>query len=604
MKTELVNFINDLPSEVHSYNLTLDEGLYVFVDLDENGNLIGLEKEIYRKPKEGEGEMNPFLKKCLDIQIYIQPVSPAKIFNPNKKIFNASCSPFALCFKKKILEKNIAEGTNIIKEIEQYFKIASNYVITDAYKKWLEQFKTFCMKSLLTQIIPLEEYKNLKADSAINIFLKAPTLQDNETVYETYLLSNVFNKDEYSKPVDNVIYGIADSLSSFSDKKMFWKHKTAPFEFNYRITSADAKAIWQFFQLRKRILPNPIPIFIDKKELNGKVVALLKEDNKIKYSEIIKNLFENPEYQKDLGNYYLLFFQRNELIDLDFVPSFKYSLENMSLVEVFPLGGKITKQIKNVFQFEQDVANRIFNNQLITETKAGGFWLKYFGEIEYSKYITDNTHNQLLKYRKAFYDFIYKSKYESIQDFMFQDIMLKGVLDEIRADEYKDRNHTKEYAIKEKLNIWFSLYNYFDNAKSKTDMINKTKTLLEKTKMITQNETQGIENDEEFAFASGQLIRYLLGQSEAGDRSHALLEPFLQKTEPNLYKLAIARAFETYKHAIPFYKGTARYSFDRIMSQVMGFEPDTVNMKELLPLILAGYFSETIFKKSEQTLTA
>ena len=31
----------------------------------------------------------------------------------------------------------------------------------------------------------------------------------------------------------------------------------------------------------------------------------------------------------------------------------------------------------------------------------------------------------------------------------------------------------------------------------------------------------------------------------------------------------------------------------------MGYEPDETNLKNLLPLILAGYFSETIFKKDK-----
>ena len=600
MKTEIVNFINDLPAEVHSYNLSLEEGLYIFVDLHENGNLIGLEKEVYQKSKK-EGEINKFLKNCLDIQTNIKPVSPQKIFNPNKKIFNASCSPFAICFKKKILEKNIIIGTNIIKEIGQYFNAASKYTTNEIHIKRLEKFRKFCLENLLNILTTLEEYKNLKSDFGINVFLKSVELSDYHTVYEKYLVNNVFNKEEYSKEIGRIVYGIADSLSSFNDKKMFLKHKTAPFEFNYRLTREDAKSIWQFFQLRNRVLPNPLPIFIDKRELNGKVIAILKEDSKIRFSEIIKNLFNNQENNKDLGNYYLLFFQRGELVDFDFVPVFKYELKDMSIVEIFPLGGKMETKVKNIFGFERDIANRIFNNQLITETKAGGIWLKYFGDLEYNpQYITDNTFNQLLKYRKAFYDYIYKSRRESIQDFMFHDIMIKGILDDIRVDEYKDRKHSREYSIKEKLNIWFSLFNYFNNnSKSNTDMVNKTETLLKRIKQIVESDNESLQTDEEFAFASGQLIRYLLGQSEAGDRTHALLEPFLQKIEPNMYKLAIARTFDMYKHAIVFYKGNTRYSFDIIMSQVMGFKPDTTNMKLLLPLILAGYFSETIFKKPE-----
>ena len=64
--------------------------------------------------------------------------------------------------------------------------------------------------------------------------------------------------------------------------------------------------------------------------------------------------------------------------------------------------------------------------------------------------------------------------------------------------------------------------------------------------------------------------------------------------------MAIARAFDTYKHAFKFYKGDKRYEFDKIMSEVMGFEPDEKNIKKQLHLILAGYFSETIFKRETE----
>ena len=86
-------------------------------------------------------------------------------------------------------------------------------------------------------------------------------------------------------------------------------------------------------------------------------------------------------------------------------------------------------------------------------------------------------------------------------------------------------------------------------------------------------------------------------KSKSDKRSHALLEPFLQKTDVNLFKLAIARAFETYKHEFTLYSGNKRYEFDRTMALVMGANDPDVNVKDLLPYTLAGYFSDSIFAK-------
>jgi CRISPR-associated protein Csh1 len=132
-------------------------------------------------------------------------------------------------------------------------------------------------------------------------------------------------------------------------------------------------------------------------------------------------------------------------------------------------------------------------------------------------------------------------------------------------------------------------------------MTNKTIELQTKLRNIAQSESLHIENDDEFAFAAGQIIWKLLVQNESANRSHALMEPFLQKTEPMLFKQAIANAFNMYKYKFVLYP--SKYEFDKLFSEVMGFIPTNTNMKEHLPIILAGYFSDSIFKKDKDSNT-
>jgi len=61
-----------------------------------------------------------------------------------------------------------------------------------------------------------------------------------------------------------------------------------------------------------------------------------------------------------------------------------------------------------------------------------------------------------------------------------------------------------------------------------------------------------------------------------------------------LFKLAITRGIEQYKHAFDF--GSTR--FEKLTSEVLGYDCK-MNIKELLPVLLAGYFSQSlIFEKS------
>lgn len=107
--------------------------------------------------------------------------------------------------------------------------------------------------------------------------------------------------------------------------------------------------------------------------------------------------------------------------------------------------------------------------------------------------------------------------------------------------------------------------------------------------------------DEDFAFAAGQMIYYLLFQSKTEDKSNELLEPFLQKTNSALFKDALAQTLRRYKHAISFHN----IRFRKLAGQVLGYEA-TQTPKELLPFILCGYFSPSALlrKKAGTTDTA
>jgi len=578
-------------------DIGLEEGKYVLKNVDENGNILKEDIGLFTKNE----ELTPFFEKCRLILQASKPVSPAKIFNPNKKIFNVTCSPYAVGCTKKIIDKNLESigKEGILNELtKQYFNKAEEFVGEGNPKIWFEGFKTF-LKENFWEMLKMIGYSDLKDAYSIIFFLKSPAIEDFKIPYQKYLGQNVFNKIEYNIPCEDVVYGISDSLSSFNDKKIFLKHQTASFRYNYRINGNDALSIWKFFQIGQK-LPNPLPIFVDKEEanLNVDVVKLFNNEGVAGYSEIIRSLLNLR--RTNLQNFYLLFVLKGQIIDLDFVPVFKYALKDKAekdfvLSEIFGTEPVIYFNSKdhNVFDFQFMVVNPIFNNQLVQKTKAGTLWLKYFDDLKVSpEYgLTDAIYNLLYKYRKAWYDFIYKSKQQIITMTMIDEMFMESIIDDLR----NDKEFKKTPQIRKKLSLWFGLQPLFDNNFNTNSMANETVELQMKIREIAQTESLHISTDDEFAFAAGQLIWKLLIQSESANRSHALLEPFLQKTEPVLFKQAIASTFNMYKYKFTLYP--TKYDFDKLFSEVMGYDPDSSNMKEHLPMILAGYFSESIFKK-------
>lgn len=616
MINELCNFveiIEEQAPDLFEDGAKLKEGLYVALDIalvdgefvlkniDEEGVLLKEDFGLYKQ----KDEITPFFNECKMILQASKPVSAAKIFNPNKKIFNVTCSPFALGFTKKIVDKNIGtigkEG--ILNELnKQYFNKAEDFIEEGDQKVKFEGFKRYLGVNFWDLLEALD-YDNLKDSYTIVFFLKSLSLEEFKQPYQKYLGQNVFNKSDYNKVFNETIFGISDSLSSFNDKKLFLQHQSASFKYNFRIDGAKAQLIWKFYQLSgNKQLPNPLPIFVDKDEanLNSEMLKLFNNDGVTGYSEIVKSLLNNR--QSNLQNFYLLFISRGKIIDLDFVPLFRYTLKDISgedffIKELFGVEPKIyfKSNDNNVFDFQINVVNAFFNNQLIQETKAGTLWIKYFDELKIKPDygLTDTIYNLLNKYRKSWYNFIYKSMQHEITMTMIDEMARDSIMDNLRHDEeFKKTAH-----IRKIISLWFGLQNLFDHNPKSNNMANKTIELQTKVREIAQTESFHIETDDEFAFASGQIIWRLLIQSESANRSHALLEPFLQKTEAALFKQAIANTFNMYKYKFALYP--TKYEFDKIFSEIMGFSPSNPNMKDHLPMILAGYFSESIFKKEK-----
>jgi len=589
MLREIINFTRSLSEESFVRNLLPQEGLHLQIELTSDSSLKWNQSEIFRE-KEG---ISSFLKKCLDLQIHTKCVSLNKAFDlPGKKLL--SCNPFCLAFKVDFLNNN----SEFQKSIDSYFRTATDYC-TDNYKPCLEKFKCFSSKDLIPLLKSLPEFKQLKGKDYIYVYLINVTLDDFKEAHNKYLKAKVFNKEQYNKEIEGITFGVSDYLTGYNEKKPFLKHKNASFMLNSRVSSDDALILFRFSELKaNKQLPNPLPIFIDKEELNEEIVKIFNRggDKKISYQEIIKAVYEK---EKDLGNYYLLNIQGENVKDFDFVSNFQYVIAPPVTIERLFIDKGITGRINNIFDFEKTIVQIIFNNQLVQKRKNEEWKMRYFDDIENNpKYLSSAMFQIVLKYRKAFYDYIYKSKQEAINFKMFYDIMKTSVLDDIRHDEFKDGRHEKDFNIKVKLNIWFSLYYFFDRPQTKgdqKDMPNQIIELNERMMEIVSDKEAHIQNDNEFAYASGQVIYYLLQQSETSNKTHALLEPFLQKSDCLQFKMAIARTFAQYKHAINFYKGR----FEKLMSEVLSYDTD-VNIKDLLPMILAGYFSDSIIYKRKE----
>jgi CRISPR-associated protein Csh1 len=635
MITELINFTKVMDAEDPNFK-TLGskpkEGLHILLQLKAKQEVFEIDQDNFEYAifsKKIKAECSVFLENCKQKHQNAWCVDTNKCFDLPTKAMH-TCSPYAMAFKKEHLEHGAkfeanakAKKLQIHDRFSNYFDKASLLQVEPKHATAFELFKLLFTQNqfsamldkialtnekerdaLETKIAQLKEeakiaiskaekedikiktanleqdkiaFKALEDSDYVIFYLDLP-LQDYKAAHKIYLDDKLFNTDKHNtKPNEaGLIYGTSNFMNAFPDKKPFLTHQTASFDISGRISNEDASLLNDFINmLPNKTLPNPLPIFIYQDELLRKMISVAKEEGKKTYTEIIKDLI--GIHSTDLGNYYLLNWANSTdgivFKDFDFVSRFDYKLD-LEIQNLFGLKqkgigeDKPSQKIHDVFELEQRVFKELLQNKYLK--------MDYFNDLSSDGYEQKPlTFVAYAAYRKSVYDFVYKSQKQAIGGPAFQQMVFNGILDDIKQNN--------SYGIKSKLNIWYSLYEYFNPNKNQPTMANNLKNYQELVDdMISLPAKEITLTDESFAFAAGQVVRYLLKKSKANDGSHRLLEPYLQQSKCLLFKQAIANDFARYKHE--------KYSrnFEIVLSHVLA-HPTEINIKNLLPEFLSGF---------------
>jgi CRISPR-associated protein Csh1 len=621
------NLIVDIPN-IMQWKVQPTKGLHIFIDIDENGKWknFPLEKGKDYDYYDGKDTEIPLWNECIRFQEISDYITMNKVqkFDSKQKIH--SCSPFSVAFnfnfndtdkkslgitiwkkgskptkeEKEKTEKDIREKRiQVIKErLTEYARCASTIFFSDnnPYENEINTFINLVNTRILDSLNNIEDFNHLSGKDYVRINYRNFGFKIQQELYSKYLQQEILNGEELSS---NTNVGALGFMTTFPDKKPFMRHKTSIQlkGVNCRFSRQDALTLNNFSKLLERnVLPNPLPIVVDRREINSRMVKIFNENNNaLGYKDLIKRLFERVNIG-NISDYYLLFYTKtmSGLVfnDFDFVPMFRYTfdpkLEISNITESGITKDKIFEKyddikINTIFDFERIVVREIFNNSLI-KIKDEKYSANYFSTIDLN-YVSggDEIYQLIMKYRKAFYDYIYKSKNNALNELIFDDIMFHSILSNIKKDEIKgkfDWNNT----IKMKINIWFSLYKLFSNNKTTEIMASKVTGLMSKMRSVVKGESI-LEKPEEFAFGAGQVVSYLIDRSVASNKSYALLEPYLQKTKSNLLQDAIAQTIAVYKHEISTYRG----AFQSLASNVLTYD-ENIEVKPLLKYFLAGCF--------------
>lgn len=654
MIREIINFTNGLLSDIPDimqWNIQPDKGLHVFIDIDETGNWAdqNLQQGIDYDYYDGKNQDIKLWNDCIRYQEATEYITMNKVSKFDKKKKIHSCSPFAVAFNFNFNDKEKSElGIKIFKKSDKPSKeeLKSNNALIRAQRRIVieERLKDYQSNSLsiygikekdgdlfsnqpfiygkqimgffnnlhkiLNAVELKAEYSLLTGKDYLHLYLRTIPIDVQEELHNRYVKQEIFSGEVMSKEH----FGSVGFFTAYNQKKPFLRHRTSFLKdgVSQRFSEEDAITLYTFEKLLRRkpqCLPNPLPIMIDGREWNKRVIKLFNESgDTLSFRDLLKQLFAKYN-MKSLPNYYLLNLSKTVsgivINDFDFVPLFRYYLDGDIVVSNVTNSSSLQDKsferereisIKTIFDFERVAVREVFNNSLV-KIKEDKYVTNYFGEID-SNYVIGGTlmSNLMQKYRKAIYAYIYKSDTNAINASMFDDIMYQSVLSNIKQDTFENKRFEWNNSIKKKINIWFSLYKMFNQNDKREYMVTKINELKNEISRVTKGETDLL-SPESFAFGAGQLVSYLMDRSVSTNKTYAMLEPYLQKGKSRLLQDAIAQTVTVYKHDInQIYKGR----FEFLASQVLTYGGD-IDMKPLLKYFLAGCFSPCfIYEKTKE----
>ena len=656
MIREIINFTNGLLSDIPDimqWNIQPDKGLHVFIDIDETGNWANqiLQQGIDYDYYDGKNQDIKLWNDCIRYQEATEYITMNKVSKFDKKKKIHSCSPFAVAFNFNFNDKEKSElGIKIFKKSDKPSKeeFKSNNALIRAKRRTVieERLKDYQSNSLsiygikekdgdlfsnqpfiygkqimgffnnlhkiLNAVELKAEYSLLTGKDYLHLYLRTIPIDVQEELHNRYVKQEIFSGEVMSKEH----FGSVGFFTAYNQKKPFLRHRTSFLKdgVSQRFSEEDAITLYTFEKLLRRkpqCLPNPLPIMIDGREWNKRVIKLFNESgDTLSFRDLLKQLFAKYN-MKSLPNYYLLNLSKTVsgivINDFDFVPLFRYYLDGDIVVSNVTNSSSLQDKsferereisIKTIFDFERVAVREVFNNSLV-KIKEDKYVTNYFGEID-SNYVIGGTlmSNLMQKYRKAIYAYIYKSDTNAINASMFDDIMYQSVLSNIKLDTFENKRFEWNNSIKKKINIWFSLYKMFNQNDKREYMVTKINELKNEISRVTKGETDLL-SPESFAFGAGQLVSYLMDRSVSTNKTYAMLEPYLQKGKSRLLQDAIAQTVTVYKHDInQIYKGR----FEFLASQVLTYGGD-IDMKPLLKYFLAGCFSPCIIYEKTKEIT-
>lgn len=528
------------------------------------------------------------------INIYSFSKKPSNDIKGNKSIGGNSgtnsYSPFIFEGKIETIFKRYEEFSRKLKDTytEKYTKSIPDNI--ESKEQWQTMLNKLSGDNVLNSIWDVLEsfffltiQKYPKTDerknpfSSINVILKLPKehFEAYKEWYECYLGPRVLKTtmDQYPNGncdccmMENVQVWLPNAFNNLDVKKPFIIHEGRYKSHNITICMDCALLIYKFQEFFLNGLKISIfPLFLDYKAREVTISLFQNEQNlnKLGFQEIIKQIYQNTS--KDVLDFYLIIYnQKTNIIAFDYITGFVFKNSGTDLFKI--------ENYINAHFFDVKLKKHYFSGDISKEDRS----LKNKKDLV----------GLLYRFRSQIFDYVYRANYNSLDNNQIFRIYMASLARKLK-EYYSPDASDPTSSIVRMIEVFFKLNKYFGGDH------------MEKVEQIKQN--RKVSNAESFAYFAGQCVYYLFTQSESSTKTHAMVEPFINIRNLNVFRLKFEELFKAYKHKI----NLNNRRFNAIFSDIWAFLATNNHVQfsdDLKAYFYAGYFdtNDNIFyEKSEK----
>lgn len=503
-----------------------------------------------------------------------KPVDPTKTIHSNNylsfavkkesvpdKLKTETIERYYEILKKPLLKYKTGKSAELYKQIESRIGVPDVELV--------ERIKSYILSGECFQDIDYTEKDYFKIFFVLEDEEKTTKLYEQENT--RYLVPNIYNSNDYNLIVNEELIGLPNDNMSMNAKKPFLENKGRKISTPYLLNQEEAILQGQLFD------------YLYGNAALGRMNAYLsREEGRERFF-----FFSDKETLQAMryGYYFRLALGKTgaEICDQDVVVNYSDKMERPFVLRNI-IGFSKEDLEKSKLPYNEEIYDLWRLKSLIDNVFFKGYLsTNFYTDVKDIKIDESEQKCCLLDARKALHRWFYLGQSHNVSNVLEQ-VSMRLILSNVINED--------PYTAQRQFNLRWSLIDYFNNDRRMETKMSEVRDKLRQH--LNQDEEWTLTDTDEYSYALGQAVAYLIGKSRAAKKPLSLINPFLNAKEVDYLQKRLRQLFIKYNYDLEL---NSKSRDSKLLTHLFEVTPEEVNQE----LIIAGFTAKLlIYEKKEE----